>query len=107
MIYTFVLGYVGIILETLFEFNKAAIALLMSVAMWTIYGSAATFEGTPMSSVLASLSGHMGEVSEIVYVFSVILLLFLLFSCLCMMTLSLSYPPIAPCLRSLIRHDGV
>ena len=42
MVYTFVLGYVGIILEALFEFNKAGIALVMSVALWVIYGSAGT-----------------------------------------------------------------
>lgn len=67
MVYTFVLGYVGIILETLFEFNKAGIALVMSVALWVIYGSAATATGVPVSQVLSSLSEHMGEVSEIVY----------------------------------------
>ena len=63
MIYTFGLGYVGIILETLFEFNKAAIALLMSAALWVIFGSASG--ASP--AVLASLGEHVGEVSEIVY----------------------------------------
>ena len=67
MVYTFVLGYMGIILETLFEFNKAGIALVMSVALWVIYGSAATAAGVPVSQVLSSLSEHMGEVSEVVY----------------------------------------
>ena len=33
----FLLGYVGIVFENLFEFNKAAIALLMSTALWTIF----------------------------------------------------------------------
>jgi hypothetical protein len=33
----FLLGYVGIVFENLFEFNKAAIALLMSTALWVIY----------------------------------------------------------------------
>lgn len=33
----FVLGYVAIIFEELFEFNKAGVALLMSTAMWITY----------------------------------------------------------------------
>ena len=33
----FLLGYIGIVFENLFEFNKAAIALLMSTALWTIF----------------------------------------------------------------------
>jgi hypothetical protein len=30
-------GYIGIVFENTIEFNKAAIALLMSVAVWIIY----------------------------------------------------------------------
>ncbi len=67
MIATFGLGYVGIILETLFEFNKAAIALLMSVALWVIFGSAAASTGVSSTEVMGSLGEHVGEVSEIVY----------------------------------------
>ena len=33
----FLLGYVGIVFENIFEFNKAAIALLMATALWCIY----------------------------------------------------------------------
>jgi len=33
----FCLGYVGIIFEELFEFNKAGVALLMSTGMWVTY----------------------------------------------------------------------
>ena len=33
----FLLGYVGIVFENLFEFNKAAIALLMATALWSIF----------------------------------------------------------------------
>ena len=36
----FLLGYIGIVFENLFEFNKAAIALLMATALWTIFAGA-------------------------------------------------------------------
>lgn len=37
MIGIFVLGYIGIIFEEVFEFNKAAVALLMSTGLWVTY----------------------------------------------------------------------
>ena len=37
MIAIFVVGYIGIIFEEVFEFNKAAVALLMSTGMWVTY----------------------------------------------------------------------
>ena len=40
MIATFLLGYVGIVFETYFEFNKAAIALIMCTALWVIFAGA-------------------------------------------------------------------
>ena len=39
----FLLGYIGIVFENLFEFNKAAIALLMATALWTIFAGDVSF----------------------------------------------------------------
>jgi hypothetical protein len=44
---------------------------------------------------------------RVLYVFCYTPVLPSFFPCLFMMTLSLSYPSIAPCKHSLIRHDGV
>jgi uncharacterized membrane protein YdcZ (DUF606 family) len=38
MIITFALGYVGIVFETYFEFNKAGLSLLMAASLWVIFG---------------------------------------------------------------------
>lgn len=61
----FILGYVGIIFENYFEFNKAAIALLMCTALWTIY---ANEEGTAgMAIATSKLTEKVAEVSEVVF----------------------------------------
>ena len=41
----FLLGYVGIIFESFFEFNKAAIGLLMATALWVVYAGQAGTTG--------------------------------------------------------------
>jgi len=68
MIGIFVLGYVGIIFEEVFEFNKAAIALLMSTGMWVTYadyyGDAI---GVASDEVKAQLGDQLSEVSEICF----------------------------------------
>ena len=46
----FLLGYVGIIFESFFEFNKAAIGLLMATALWVVYaGQAGTTGNSPLT----------------------------------------------------------
>jgi len=68
----FVLGYVGIIFEELFEFNKAGVALLMSTAMWITYadffeqvnGQMAAKAG---DTVLDQLKDQLAEVSDICF----------------------------------------
>ena len=64
---TFVLGYIGIIFETFFEFNKAAIGLLMATALWVIFAGSAGVNGIPAATALADLSGNLADVSEIVF----------------------------------------
>jgi Na+/H+ antiporter NhaD/arsenite permease-like protein/predicted transcriptional regulator len=67
MIAIFTLGYLGIIFETIFEFNKAAISLLMSVALWvTLAGASMTTGGDP-NFVLGKLGENIGDVSSIVF----------------------------------------
>ena len=65
----FILGYIGIIFEEVFEFDKAAIALLMSTGMWVTYadhfGEAAT--GSASATVLEQLGEQLSEVSEICF----------------------------------------
>ena len=68
MIGIFVLGYIGIIFEEVFEFNKAAVALLMSTGLWVTY---ADFYGgsTGLASegVLNQLKDQLAEVSDICF----------------------------------------
>jgi CBS domain-containing protein len=69
MIGIFVLGYVGIIFEQVFEFNKAAVALLMSTGLWItyadFYGDKAT--GSASAAVLDQLKDQLAEVSDICF----------------------------------------
>jgi len=66
MIGIFVLGYVGIIFEEVFEFNKAAVALLMSTGLWVTYADFFNENGaTPQ--VLDQLSEQLAEVSDICF----------------------------------------
>lgn len=62
----FILGYVGIIFENLFEFNKAAVALLMCTGLWVIYAGEVGSQ-VPIESGLTALSEKVSEVSEIVF----------------------------------------
>jgi hypothetical protein len=59
----FVLGYAGIIFEEFFAFNKAGVALLTAVGMWTVRAAAA-----PSEAVLnASLGECLADVSQVVF----------------------------------------
>lgn len=64
---TFFLGYVGIVFENFFEFNKAGIALLMSTALWTIYAGTAGTSGIAIATALGELGEKVSEVSEVVF----------------------------------------
>jgi predicted transcriptional regulator len=64
---TFLLGYVGIVFENLFEFNKAAIALLMCVTLWVIYAGTSGGTGVPVESAVTVLGEKVSEVSEVVF----------------------------------------
>jgi len=68
MIVIFVLGYIGIIFEEVFEFNKAAVALLMSTGLWVTYADYfQNAAGTATSSVLEQLGEQLAEVSDICF----------------------------------------
>ena len=62
----FFLGYVGIVFESIFEFNKAAIGLLMATALWVVYAGQAGTD-VPVEGALSALSEKVGEVSEVVF----------------------------------------
>lgn len=68
MIAIFVLGYIGIIFEEVFEFNKAAVALLMSTGLWVTY---ADFyqnpNGVATATVVEQLKEQLAEVSDICF----------------------------------------
>ncbi|KAJ1627530.1 hypothetical protein T492DRAFT_595685 [Pavlovales sp. CCMP2436] len=65
MIGTFVLGYVGIVFEELFDLNKGAVGLLMATLMWATY---IEFSGAGTRPELeAQLSEHLAEVSDICF----------------------------------------
>ena len=63
----FSLGYVGIVFENIFEFNKAAIALLMATALWVIYAGTGNASGIVIEGGLEKLGEKLGEVSEVVF----------------------------------------
>jgi len=67
MVTTFGLGYVGIVFETFLEFNKAAIALIMAVALWIIFAGTGGATGATVDTALVDLSEKIGEVSEVVF----------------------------------------
>jgi len=68
MIGIFVLGYVGIIFEEVFEFNKAAVALLMSTGLWVTYADFyGGSSGLASESVLSQLGEQLAEVSDICF----------------------------------------
>ena len=67
MIAIFVLGYLGIIFEEVFEFNKAGVALLMSTGLWITYADFYDSTGTASSEVLGQLAEQLAEVSDICF----------------------------------------
>lgn len=68
MIGIFVLGYIGIIFEEVFEFNKAAIALLMSTGMWVTYADYyGESIGVASEEVKRQLGEQLAEVSDICF----------------------------------------
>ena len=68
MIGIFVLGYIGIIFEEVFEFNKAAVALLMSTGLWVTYADFSNGStGVATDSVLDQLKDQLAEVSDICF----------------------------------------
>jgi len=67
MVGIFVLGYAGIILEEVFEFNKAAVALLMSTALWITYADFFESTGKAGTTVLIELKEQLSEVSDICF----------------------------------------
>jgi Na+/H+ antiporter NhaD/arsenite permease-like protein len=68
MIGIFVLGYIGIIFEEIFEFNKAGVALLMSTALWVTYADFfGDASGKADGHVLAQLGEQLAEVSDICF----------------------------------------
>ncbi|KAL3941516.1 MAG: hypothetical protein SGBAC_004134 [Bacillariaceae sp.] len=67
MIAIFILGYIGIIFEEVFEFDKAAVALLMSTGLWVTYADFFQSEGLASGTVLSQLAEQLSEVSEICF----------------------------------------
>lgn len=67
MIAIFVLGYIGIIFEEVFEFNKAAVALLMSTGMWVTYADYFESSGSASTQVITELGEQLAEVSDICF----------------------------------------
>ncbi|KAL7531287.1 hypothetical protein ACHAXR_007703 [Thalassiosira sp. AJA248-18] len=68
MIGIFVLGYIGIIFEEVFEFNKAAVALLMSTGLWVTYADFyGGSSGLASETVLDQLKDQLAEVSDICF----------------------------------------
>lgn len=67
MIGIFVLGYIGIIFEEVFEFNKGAVALLMSTGLWVTYADYFESDGLATDSVLTQLGEQLAEVSDICF----------------------------------------
>ena len=68
MIGIFILGYLLIILEEVFEFDKAAVALLMSTGLWITYGDYyGAANGVASDVVLRQLGEQLSEVSEICF----------------------------------------
>jgi Na+/H+ antiporter NhaD/arsenite permease-like protein len=63
----FIIGYIGIIFEEVFEFNKAAVALLMSTGMWVTYADYFQSDGTASATVIDQLGEQLAEVSDICF----------------------------------------
>jgi Na+/H+ antiporter NhaD/arsenite permease-like protein len=59
----FVIGYLAIALEHTIKINKTAFALIIGVLCWTVY----VFMSDDLIHVHAQLSGHLSEISEILF----------------------------------------
>jgi len=67
MIGIFVLGYLGIIFEEVFEFDKAGVALLMSTGLWVTYADYFQSAGKASEGVIEQLGEQLAEVSDICF----------------------------------------
>ncbi len=67
MIAIFIIGYIGIIFEEVFEFNKAAVALLMSTGLWVTYADYFQSSGVASDTVIEQLGEQLAEVSDICF----------------------------------------
>jgi len=67
MIAIFIIGYIGIIFEEVFEFNKAAVALLMSTGLWVTYADYFQSTGLASETVVEQLAEQLAEVSDICF----------------------------------------
>lgn len=67
MIGIFILGYIGIIFEEVFEFDKAAVALLMSTGLWVTYADYFQSTGQASEMVIEQLGEQLAEVSDICF----------------------------------------
>ena len=68
MIGIFIFGYTFIIFEEVFEFDKAAVAILMSTGMWVTYGDYyGESGGVASKEIVAQLGEQLSEVSEICF----------------------------------------
>jgi len=68
MIGIFVLGYIGIIFEEVFELNKASVALLMSTGLWVTYADFFNNpDGVATPRVVEQLGEQLAEVSDICF----------------------------------------
>jgi Na+/H+ antiporter NhaD/arsenite permease-like protein len=67
MIGIFILGYIGIIFEEVFELNKAGVALLMSTGLWVTYADYYQSDGVASDTVITQLGEQLAEVSDICF----------------------------------------
>jgi len=64
IVISFLLGYVGIILEFWIRINKTAISLMLSGICWVLYFLGGSHS---MADKLSYLSGHLSDVSQILF----------------------------------------
>lgn len=68
MIGIFVIGYIGIIFEEVFELNKASVAMLMNTGLWITYADFYNNQsGVASTDVLEQLKEQLAEVSDICF----------------------------------------
>ena len=72
IVVVFVIGYLCIALETLTKVNKAAVALLMLVACWTLYMfDPGNFAGVAPDGIAAAagsvIEGHLGSTATTLF----------------------------------------